>query len=206
MGRTNYNVGRPGFILGVNYDANDGRQVDFDRVPVSFKNSDGNKKVPGGTVVSETGAGKVVPRSSTKGTVSNLTQTSGTATATQTAHGYETGDTVTIAGADQAEYNGDHVITVTDADTYTFSVDSGATTPATGTITAYIKADAILLASAVENDNNAALSGYGVVIGGVVFKNLLQESGNADFDTWLSELKEAGTGFAFETYSDDRTT
>jgi hypothetical protein len=205
MGRTTFNVGKPGFILGSNYDTNDGRQIDFDRVPDSFKNADAKKEVPAATVVSEVGSGKVVPRSSTKGTVSNLTQSAGTATATQTAHGYETGDVVTISGATQAEYNGDHQITVVDADTYTFAVDSGATTPATGTITAHIKATAILLATAIEGDDVDAISGHGVVLGGVIFKNLLEEDDNSDFDTWLSELKEAGTGFVFETYSDNRS-
>lgn len=74
--------------------------------------------------------------------VSSLTS-SGTApdvTATVTtasAHGYSTGDRVTIAGANQDAYNGTFVIAVTDADAFTYGVVSG--TPAaiaTGTITA----------------------------------------------------------------------
>ena len=66
-----------------------------------------------------------------------LEQTGGTATATATAHGYLVGDTVVIADAVETEYNGTHtILTVPDADTFTFSVDSGASSPATGTITA----------------------------------------------------------------------
>ncbi|MEM8714169.1 MAG: hypothetical protein AAGE92_00085 [Cyanobacteria bacterium P01_G01_bin.4] len=72
----------------------------------------------------------------TSGTNPSIIQSSGTATATQASHGYETNDIVTIAGANESEYNGAHRVTVTDSNTYTFSVDSGATTPATGTITA----------------------------------------------------------------------
>lgn len=65
-----------------------------------------------------------------------LAQTAGVATLDSTAaHGLQDGDLVRVAGANQTEYNGDHYITVVDADEFTFSVDSGATSPATGTIT-----------------------------------------------------------------------
>lgn len=60
-----------------------------------------------------------------------------TATVTATAHGFSTGDRVTIAGAAQDAYNGTFVVTVTDANTFTYAVVSGTpATPATGTITA----------------------------------------------------------------------
>lgn len=65
----------------------------------------------------------------------SLAQTAGTATLNSTAaHGLQDGDLVRVSGANQTEYNGDHYITVVDADEFTFSVDSGATSPATGTI------------------------------------------------------------------------
>lgn len=71
--------------------------------------------------------------------VSSLTQSGGTATLVSSiAHGLSTGDSVYIAGADQTEYNGTHTITVTNATTFTFAVDSGAVTPATGSITARV--------------------------------------------------------------------
>lgn len=50
------------------------------------------------------------------------------------------GDTVTIAGAGQAEYNGDHQVTVVDATHFTFPVTGSPATPATGTITYAVKA------------------------------------------------------------------
>lgn len=70
--------------------------------------------------------------------VSSLTHSGGTATATtSSAHELQANDYVTIAGADQSEYNGTvRVLTVPSTTTFTFSVDSGATSPATGTITA----------------------------------------------------------------------
>lgn len=53
---------------------------------------------------------------------------------TSSDHNYSTGVTVTISGADQTEYNGDHSITVTNRNAFTFSVEGSPTTPATGTI------------------------------------------------------------------------
>jgi hypothetical protein len=68
--------------------------------------------------------------------ITSLTSNAGTATATSTAHGYGTGDQINIRGADQAAYNGDFIITVTDANTFTYPVSGSPTTPATGTIIA----------------------------------------------------------------------
>jgi uncharacterized phiE125 gp8 family phage protein len=73
----------------------------------------------------------------TGATLTSITQTAGTATATKsTAHGYQTGDLVLISGAAQADYNGVHEITVPTTTTFTFPAPSGTTTPATGTLTA----------------------------------------------------------------------
>lgn len=54
----------------------------------------------------------------------------GVVTVTQTGHGYATNDVIRHAGFTPAGYNGDHQITVTGADTYTFvlAADPGATT------------------------------------------------------------------------------
>lgn len=66
--------------------------------------------------------------------VTSLTSSGTTATATATAHGLETGETVTISGASPSEYNGDYVVTVTSANTFTYTFAGSATSPATGTI------------------------------------------------------------------------
>lgn len=69
--------------------------------------------------------------------VSGITRSGTTATVTTAAaHGYATGDTVYVAGSDQAGYRGFKTITVTDTDEFTFATDDGDETPATGTITA----------------------------------------------------------------------
>lgn len=70
--------------------------------------------------------------------ISSLTQTNGVASATTSnEHDLTLGFTpkVTIIGADQSEYNGSKTLLgVEDANNFTFTVDSGAVSPATGTI------------------------------------------------------------------------
>lgn len=55
--------------------------------------------------------------------------------------------------------------------------------------------------NAIEDDKSAALSGYGVVRGGIVYLELLPETLDAAAQT---ELAAVGTGFAFEPYNDSR--
>jgi head-tail adaptor len=75
--------------------------------------------------------------------VATLTRVSTTATATTAAaHGYATGDYVTIAGASPAGYTGKVKITVTGTTTFTYTVSDALTTPATGTITVTYASDA----------------------------------------------------------------
>jgi len=68
--------------------------------------------------------------------VTSITQSAGTATVTHTAHGLSTNDWVLIEGASPELYNGVRQITVTGVNTYTYSCDSGLSSPATGSITA----------------------------------------------------------------------
>lgn len=64
----------------------------------------------------------------------SITQSSGTATVTHTSHGLATNDYVVISGANEVNYNGAKQITVTGTNSYTYAVDSGTASPATGTI------------------------------------------------------------------------
>jgi hypothetical protein len=68
--------------------------------------------------------------------VTSITRATATATVTCTAHGFTSGDQVNIRGANQSEYNGDFLVTVTDANTFTYTVSGTPATPATGTIIA----------------------------------------------------------------------
>lgn len=204
MGRETFQIARPGFIADADSIArNTGRTIDFARVPDSYKNADGNKVVPGSTVLSLLGSGKVVPRKSTKKTITNLTEDGGTAVATSAAHGYEVGDTVEIIDATVTAYNGTKVITAVTENTYSFA-QTGTPADDAGGATSFIKANSILLTDAVENSKNAPVNGQGVVLGGVLYENLMAENADDDFETFKAELKEAGTGYVFDTYSDSR--
>lgn len=62
----------------------------------------------------------------------SITQTAGVATVAHTAHGIPDGTNVVIRGATQNGYNKVAVITVVNANSYTYAVDSGTVSPATG--------------------------------------------------------------------------
>jgi len=67
-------------------------------------------------------------------TISSLTSSGTTATVTTaTAHGLVTDNRVTISGATEAPYNGTFRITVTGSTTFTYTMASSTTSPATGT-------------------------------------------------------------------------
>lgn len=63
-----------------------------------------------------------------------ISQTGGVATVVLASHGYTNGDTVNISAATPSAYNGDHTITVVDANTFTYTVAGGTASPATGAI------------------------------------------------------------------------
>jgi head-tail adaptor len=78
-----------------------------------------------------------IQRNNAVKSVTSVTRSATTATATMpSAHGWSTGDYVTIAGASPSGYNGKKQITVTSATTFTYTVSGSLSTPATGTITA----------------------------------------------------------------------
>jgi hypothetical protein len=63
-----------------------------------------------------------------------------------------------------------------------------------------------LISDAQEGAKHDALTGYGVMIGGVVYEDLLPDRDHADFATWIGEINDAGPGVRLETYSDSRAT
>jgi hypothetical protein len=70
-------------------------------------------------------------------TISSITSSSTTATATTSAaHGYSTGNSVSITGASPAAYNGTYTITVTSTTTFTYTIAS-AQTVTTATVSQY---------------------------------------------------------------------
>lgn len=67
---------------------------------------------------------------------------------------------------------------------------------------------ALLATTAIEDEDSVAASGYGVFLGGVFYENLLPDATGGPPKTLPADIKaelaEAGTGFAWRTYSDDR--
>lgn len=113
----------------------------------------------------------------------SLTRSGTTATATtSTSHGLSTGNTVIITGATPVGYNGSVVVTVTGATTFTYTVASGLSTPATGRVFAL----AILAAPGLAAQQDAQNSGRDSIWirgdsaeGGCTYKVYLKASGNA---------------------------
>lgn len=59
----------------------------------------------------------------------------------------------------------------------------------------------VLVSTAIEDDESAALSGYGIYVGGVVYEDLLPESVGGTSPNH-SDLQSNGLTFQFETYAD----
>jgi len=85
-----------------------------------------------GNIYQTTAAGTIT---ATALTISSLTRSGSTVTATTSGnHGLASSLSVVMSGANESEYNGTHVINVTGLTTFTYSITTTPTTPATGTI------------------------------------------------------------------------
>ncbi len=104
-------------------------------------------------------SGDVVGVAGTSKAVASLTRSDSTATATAMSHGFAVGQHVYVSGANEDEYNGRFtVISVPDANTFTYSVSDTLATPATGTIAAEVAAMTIAIGA---SDARHTLSGIG---------------------------------------------
>lgn len=205
MGRTEYNISRVPFIADLDsVDYSMGYTINWDAVVNT--DSEGDKFLPAGKIVSAKGGG-VFERTQADLTISGITRSGTTATATSSsAHGLQVGDEVLIQGANETEYNGVQTVTaVGSTTTFDYEVSGSPATPATGTITAESEAVGILLEGINQGDKDRAVNGQAVIVGGVVYDSLLPDSGEADFEEYKTELQGAGTGFKWEKYGDDRT-
>ncbi len=92
MGRTTYSPSRPGFIADPgSITRNSGRQIDWANVADSYKNADGKKVLPAGTVIGELlGGGKISPRVVTTNPATGIlesTAVEGDVSASRSGHG-----------------------------------------------------------------------------------------------------------------------
>lgn len=173
---------------------------------VSAVTADALKTVPAFTVVGKKASGELVPRASTI-LLTSVSVTSNVATATAaTGHGLAVGDTVFIAGASLAYVNGTKTIASVSGDTITFTA-TGANASATGTITLSWAAIGMIEATIVNGARGNALTGFGVVVGGVLYENLLPDATGTPKvlpAQYKTELTAAGCTFKFAQYGDSR--
>lgn len=59
----------------------------------------------------------------------------------------------------------------------------------------------ILIGQANEGDTSDALTGYGLILGGVVYNNLLFDFGHANLATWKTELETNALAFVYLTHT-----
>lgn len=135
--------------------------------------------------------------------VDSATRVTTTLTVTATAHGFADGDTVTLAGFDQANYNVSKTITVVDEDTFTVAVTDAGASPATGAATATGHHQAVFNSAVLEDDKQLTLpigAGENWVVDFTVF---YQNTDDTTDGMSVSVTAPAGaTGF-FHTISDE---
>lgn len=199
MGRTTKNASRPNFVSDWNSVAqNGGRTIDWTKVPTSRENAEGDKEITAGMPMSFSANG-MIPRPDTEFSLSNLTESGGTATVTTGSdHNYEVGDDVTISGT--TNFDGTFEVTAVPASNqFEFSIAGTPADESSGT--SVLEAKGLLVSNADEASKTDSLSGYGVIVGGVIYETLLPVALTA---THKTELQSHGTGFVFETFEDTR--
>lgn len=65
-------------------------------------------------------------------------------------------------------------------------------------------AGGFLVSNADEGSNAMSLSGFGMFVGGVFYRELLPDRGETNFNDWIAEVVDAGYSVRLETYSDSR--
>ncbi len=115
---------------------------------------------------------------------------------TNDVHGFGSGMTITITGADQADYNGDFIISVTDADSFTYEVANSPVTPATGTIVASCDCGTTNVLSVDTGQDQNLIAGSQFVLSATVsgvdssaYTDYTGVDGGADLET-IDELQE----------------
>lgn len=99
--------------------------------------------------------------------VSAITRSTTTATATSTSHGFSAGDWVIIQGADLPQYNGPfQVVTVADANTFTYTMESDPGASSAGTRTAQKGVAASIWGDGSTVDSNVTVGALTTAEGG----------------------------------------
>jgi RHS repeat-associated protein len=142
-------------------------------------------------------------------TSSTITSSSTTATVSWTAHGFSIGDEIYVTGANQSQYNGTFYITTVSTDSFTYTIASSATSPATGSITVTNRS-----AQWKDNDQNIV---YTNEMGQVMATKLVDRNGTVstaddkeyityyhfDIDGRLTEVVHPSAMLALDESKDD---
>lgn len=180
-----------------------GVQIDWASITAD---ADGAKRVKAGAVMSRMASGKVQPRSYAL-TLTSVVVASNVATATKASHGFSVGEQLYISGGSLAYANGLITIaSVPTANTFTYTA-TGSDATATGTIVASRVATEILDTDATDINSGESYSGYGSLVGGVLYANLLPDATGTPKvlpAQYVTELKNAGCTFKFGQYADSR--
>jgi len=127
-----------------------------------------------------------------------IEQTGGLATCEMVGHGFITGQTVTVFGATQPEYNGNHVITIENEDYFTFPIAAGAPASATGTITVGGQKTIGTPTSITRSGTTVTvvLTAHGLVVGNRAF---IQGATQPEYNGWQYVATQADANtFTFE--------
>lgn len=130
--------------------------------------------------------------------ITSLTQTAGTATATfSAAHGLVRNQIITIAGATPSAFNGAQtILTVPSTTTLTFSIASATSSPATGTITAVNK-NIVVDYYEYPNTTSALTSSSSIIVPDN-YLNILVSYAEGRY--WSTAFKRAKSGDAFTEF------
>lgn len=101
----------------------------------SYRSGNINAPTLSGTVGTGISVLDLLVNGTTTASVTSITRSGSVATVTTAGnHGYVSGQMITISGANESDYNGEFVITVTGLTGFTYTVPGTPATPATGTI------------------------------------------------------------------------
>jgi hypothetical protein len=204
MALTSYSLSRVRAVVDESsLERTPGAQIDW---AVVTADADGAKRLKAGAVVSRKADGKVQPRSYAL-TLTSVVVASNVATATKAGHGYSVGEQLFISGANLSYVNGlKTIVTVADANTFTFAATGGDAT-ATGTIVASRVATEILETDATDLNMAESYTGYGTLVGGGLYENLLPDATGTPKvlpAQYKTELVNAGCSLKFRQYADTR--
>lgn len=216
MGRTRSYLSRPGFVVDEHSITREpGRQIDWGYVTDAYRDNALKAKLNGAASSTDTSLTvDALPAALTVGMLLYFGQSGEYARVTAPAALGATTVSVESLPAnleddDEAVIPGSGDAKTIKAGTVMCELSSGKVVPRA--IRPASETSIGLLASdAVENSKEAALSGYGIIVGGVIYENLLPDADGGTpsviSSTYKTELQTAGvgTGFSFRQYADNR--